>query len=455
MSAFARLLEWFQQDDLNMHSVLVQRGDDLLLEAYAYPYGPDTLHDVRSVAKSVTALLIGIAIGEGLLPDGVETPLGACLPARYGHYFKDERRAILLAHLLSMTSGLALADSDTWAMLGSPDWITFCLKAGLAELPGRHFEYATPNYTLLAAVLQHVTGDALAFAQERLFGPLGITNWYMLTEGPHGQDPQGGTPGGMGLFLTPRDLLTLGRMVAAGGRWQGREIVPEVWIKMITARRVEQPDGGAYGYGWWHKDGLNAALGFGGQAILIDPARDAIVVMTGAEQATDKISLANALIFPALDARPAPVAGPMIVNTPEAQPVPPLPDLAAQISDAAWTLESNPFGWETLRLRFAPEAAEACVEVNGGPWLPVGLDGRYRITPEGRFINWLPRTFPAALRGSWQDEKTFLIEFRELGLPEPQDITLRFDGQALSVTVIESLNNDIETFGGHMARRNE
>ena len=283
MSTFAPLLARFQQDDSKLHSVLVQRGDDPLLEVYAYPYGPDVLHDVRSVAKSVTALLIGIAIGEGLLPGGVETPLGVCLPERYAHYFKDERRAILLAHLLSMTSGLALADSDTWAMLSSPDWVTFCLKPGLAELPGRHFTYATPNYTLLAAVLQHVTGDALAFARERLFAPLGIDDWYWLS------GPDGVTPGGMGLFLKPRDLLKMGRMVAHGGRWQGRELVPEVWIKMITARRVDQADGAAYGYGWWLRDGLQAAIGFAGQALVIDPAQDAIAVLTGADAETRSV----------------------------------------------------------------------------------------------------------------------------------------------------------------------
>jgi CubicO group peptidase (beta-lactamase class C family) len=447
MSAFAPLLEQLPQPDLNLHSVLVQRGDDLLLEAYVYPYGPDALHDVRSVAKSVTSLLIGIAIGEGLCP-GVEARLVDCLPARYARYFEDARGAILLAHLLSMTSGLALRDSDTWEMLNSPDWVAFCLGKGLAQPPGRRFEYATGNYALLAAALQHVTGDGLAFAQERLFGPLGITDWYWLAESSR----DGGTPGGMGLFLTPRDMLTVGRMVAAGGRWQGREIVPEVWLQLSTARRVEQPDGSAYGYGWWLRDGLIGAVGYAGQVILLDPDRDAIAVMTGANPAADLFALANRLIFPVL-AEAALSSGPMFLGTPQAQPVSSLPPLAAQITDAAWDLEENPFGWKTLRLRFAPGSAEASVAINGSEWLPVGLDGRYRITPEGRFINWLPKTFPAALRASWQDGRTFLIEFRELGVPEPQDIVLRFADQTLSVTVIESLNNDIQTFGGRLAAR--
>ena len=168
--------------------------------------------------------------------------------------------------------------------------------------------------------------------------------------------------------------------------------------------------------------------------------------------------MAHTLIFPALakaQAGQAALPEPLILNAPPVQPVPPLPDTAARVSEAVWTLEANPAKWETLSLRFTPGAAEAGVRVNGGDWLPVGLDGRYRITPEARFINWLPRTFPAALRGRWQTEHAFLIEFRELGLPEPQDITLRFDGQTLSVTVIELLNNDIETFGGTLARQNE
>ncbi len=443
MTHLADLPALIRREHFNLHSLLVERGGDLCLEAYVYPYAPEVLHGQRSIAKSLTAILIGIAFDRGLLP-GVEARLVDCLPPRYAGHFDEAKRAIRLGDLLTMRSGLALGDGDTGRIIASPDWAAFCLDAPLVAAPGERFSYATANYTLLAAALHHASGDILAFTQESLFGPLGIPDFYWRT------GPQGDTPGGTGLLLAPRDMLKLGRLVADGGRWQGRQVVSADWVRAMIAPRVPQPDGAVYACGWWLERGLIVASGYAGQAIAIDPTRDVVVALTGADTRPGKVGMIADRVLPALDgALPAPAA-PVIIDRPEPEPVPPLPALAAHVCGQTYRFAPNPFGWEALRLDFMPGAAEARVQVNAHPALPVGLDGLYRITPEGRFINWLPRVFPAALRGRWRSEDAFAIDFVELGIPEAQAVTLTFsaDGAAVGVQIVDALNNEIETLSG-------
>jgi CubicO group peptidase (beta-lactamase class C family) len=257
-----------------------------------YRHGP--LHTMQSVSKSVTSALVGIAIGRGELPP-VETrvmPLFEGVPAAGS----DPRRAdMTLEHVLTMTTGIKWDESSvTYTdpanscanMEKSPDWIKFVLEQPMAQAPGTGFAYNSGATELLSYLIKKGTGkQAHEYAAEHLFAPLGITDTYWKTTPTGLADTEGG------LYLTARDLAKIGYLYLHDGIWDGRRLLPEGWVQASTSPKVDTRPGfdrsRKYGFQWWvlpyGKDGRYAwaALGYGGQRLIVVPEHDLIAVFTG------------------------------------------------------------------------------------------------------------------------------------------------------------------------------
>ena len=171
---------------LGIHGVVVVRGGKLVYETYrpgddrmlrvrlgVVPHDAATLHDVRSVTKSVVSLLIGIALDRGLIA-GVDQPALAYLPD-YAALRTDDNQRILLRHLLTMTSGLRWNEDLPYddpknslrLMNEAADPYRYVLEQKLVHEPGKWWEYNSGNTMLLGAVLRHATGKELPdFARE-------------------------------------------------------------------------------------------------------------------------------------------------------------------------------------------------------------------------------------------------------------------------------------------------
>jgi CubicO group peptidase (beta-lactamase class C family) len=256
-----------------------------------YQRGP--LHTMQSVSKSVTSALIGIAIGRGEIPG-----VGArALPYFEGYRFaEDPRRSRwTLTDLLTMTAGIRW-DEDTVAytdpanscalMEASRDWIQFVLDQPMAAEPGATFVYNSGVTQLLSQVLKRATGKhADEYAAEHLFRPLGIESFYWKKTPTGHPDTEGG------LYLTAGDLAKIGYLYAHDGVWEGRRVLPADWARASTSPRVAtSPKEGAYRYGyqWWvlptpGQPGARnfAALGYGGQRLLVLPELQLVAVFTG------------------------------------------------------------------------------------------------------------------------------------------------------------------------------
>jgi CubicO group peptidase (beta-lactamase class C family) len=285
----------------NVHAVLVARGGKLVFERYFR--GPDeinnrrvenvdfdagTLHDNKSVSKSVASLAVGIAIDRGLIRS-VSEPILSFFP-ELSDLRSPERDRLQLVHALTMSMGLKWVeatpdrnyDNDEVRMQMARDPCRYVLSLPEVAPPGQEFFYNTGALTLVSAIVRKATGRPLdEFARETLFEPLGIAQaeWARV---------RGDTNAGGGLRLRPRDMAKIGQLVLAGGRWNGRQVVSKAWIETSTAPKLKATDDQSYGYLWWlghtrlngHEVHWLGALGRGGQSIRIVPELDLVVVVT-------------------------------------------------------------------------------------------------------------------------------------------------------------------------------
>jgi CubicO group peptidase (beta-lactamase class C family) len=288
----------------NVHAVLVARGGSLVFERYFkgsdeiqsrpvrnVSFDADTLHDMKSVSKSVASLALGIAMDRGLI-GSVDEPIFNFFP-ELSDLRSPEKDRIRLSHVLTMSMGLKWEeatpetgddDNDEARMRRAPDPCRYVLGLATTAPAGREFFYNTGALALLSAIIHKATGRPLdEFAGATLFGPLGIT-------GVEWARRKGDTDAGGGLRLRPRDMAKIGQLVLAGGRWNDRQVVSKTWITASTTPRIEATGGFFYGYLWWLGRSLFngrevhwvAALGRGGQSIRIVPELDLVVVVTAA-----------------------------------------------------------------------------------------------------------------------------------------------------------------------------
>jgi CubicO group peptidase (beta-lactamase class C family) len=257
-----------------VRAMVVARNGQVLGEEH-WLGAPETLRQSRSVTKSVTSMLICIAIERGLIPEGAGARLVDYLP---DDLVPDDpaKHEILLWHLLTMSSGFEWdEDADVVPWLFGPDPVRDILSRPLAAAPGTQWNYNTAASHLLSVVLSEASGmNALQFADAHLFGPLGITDRrWLLT---------GGYPnGGHGLLVRTEDLAKLGVLYVNGGRWGDEQVVPSWWVDVSTSAWVHNIGSMGpltnlgYGWLWWLGRGADydvyTALGWGGQFVFCVP----------------------------------------------------------------------------------------------------------------------------------------------------------------------------------------
>lgn len=281
-------------------SVLVARHAKLIYEGY-FDGDASALRDTRSATKSITDVLVGIAIGEKKL-SGVNARVLTFLPehARKMENPDPRKDKITVEDFLTMSSPL---ECDDWndasrgneeRMYVVEDWAQFILDLPVrgrmhlgeqVEAPkyGRYFSYCTGGVFTLSEVLQKVTGVRTdRYAQDKLFGPLGITDAQWV------YSPLNIPQTGGGLRLTSRDLLQVAQLYLNGGTWQGQRIVDGAWVSASTQPHAQIDDETEYGYLWWLKAFTSGGKSYpaffmsgnGGNKVAVFPRLDLAVVIT-------------------------------------------------------------------------------------------------------------------------------------------------------------------------------
>ena len=283
MRSHYRTLDW------PLDSVLVIKNGYICFEDYPNPlFSEGSPHVMYSCTKSVSSALTGIAINLGLY--GIDDTVIDFFP---GHTFDNMdawKEAITIQDLLMMRSGIPWDETtydyghilnDVTAMVGSTDAVQFVLDKPMESEPGTDWVYNTGASHLLSAIITAESGmSTVAFADQHLFGPLGITSRIWAT------DQQGINWGGHDLYLRPRDMAKFGYLYLNNGTWDDQQILPATWVTTSTSALSAPGTDTGYGYQWWSTPsfGSYSARGYLGQFIFVFPEYDLVIVFTSNDQ---------------------------------------------------------------------------------------------------------------------------------------------------------------------------
>ena len=292
LSAIARK----ELEEFKSLAFLVIKNDSILYEEYWDEGAKGSITNSFSMAKTFVSVLVGIAIGEGKIKN-VDQAVGDFIP----EYKIGENAKLTVKHLLTMSSGIDF-DEDYVSPFAYPakayygtEIRTLTMKYKLAETPGKVFKYLSGNTELLAFVLEKATGKNISdYASEKLWMPIGASKsafWSL--------DHENGVEKAYCCFNSnARDFARIGALYMHHGNWNGKQIVPEEYVKnsVIPANLVDEENkpNNRYGYSWWmlKYKGMHIyyARGILGQYVVAIPDKNILMVRLGHKRSKEKMN---------------------------------------------------------------------------------------------------------------------------------------------------------------------
>jgi len=290
-----------------IYSLVISKNNKIIHQQYFNGQDSTTLFNDQSLTKSVTALLIGIAIDKGYIRS-VDEKVADFFPELKTDTDK-RKQDITIRQVMNQASGFYHEGVNVGALLNIPDPSGYVIKAPLVSEPGQVFCYNNAATHLLSVIITKSTGmDTRAFAKKFLFDPLGITSfdWKKMKDGYYD---------GCGLLsirLRSVDMLKLGNLVLNKGVYHHRQIVPAKWMTSIINPEVTYKtpwglDNSLYGLCWYHADyrgtKITYALGWGGQFMFIIPSLKTVIMTNSSvadATAIKEAALITGRLFPEL-----------------------------------------------------------------------------------------------------------------------------------------------------------
>jgi len=404
-------IKQIKQNGTNVHSLLVIKNNYLVLDASFYPFKSSYAHDLASVTKSITSLLIGIAIDKKFINSENE-PIVNFFPEY--KISNDTLKSVRIKDLLNMSSGFQCSWNDGEKELGemrkTRDWVQFMLTLRFANIPDAQFSYCSGNFYLLAEILQRATKMSChEFAKKYLFKPLGFGASYWLA------NYKGVNHGWGDLHISIYDFAKIGCLILNDGAWNGKQIISKQWLdKIQPLHKIQKTE--FYGYGWWldaESPDLVQAIGRGGQRLFIFKARNLVIATDGGggydSGKLDDIALTAIDKYDKNENNYA-----LLQNTVKNAS---LPDTSTAIPAAfpeselnnTFLLEDNEMGLRSMRFEKRETGYYIIVRFtdNSTEDHPIGMNDQYRISNEPAF------GLPMAFKGKWAND-TLFIDYNRL-----------------------------------------
>ncbi len=276
--SFDKLLE-----DNKTVAFLIIKNDTIQYEKYFKGYNQESTIPSFSMAKSVTSILIGCAIDDGLIKS-IDEPITNYIPELKKNGFEK----VTIKHLLQMTSGLKFSESyfDPFGEAASfyygRNLKREVSKLTLKRTPGEKFEYVSGNTQLLGSVLQNALKEKTItqYFQEKLWTPLEMeydASWSI------DKKSDGTEKTFCCINARARDFAKIGRLYLNKGNWNGKQVVSKKWVEESTKIDVIEGSDEGYQYQWWlpSVNGDFMAEGILGQFIYVNPSKNIIIVRMG------------------------------------------------------------------------------------------------------------------------------------------------------------------------------
>ena len=233
--------EVYCNKNINIHNLVIARHGRVLVNIGFDAWDTSVWRCVFSQSKSITSIAVGMLLEDGLIT--LNTTLAQIFGKRVPALYKSKAKELTVFHLLTMSSG---ADFNELQCITTDNWLKGYFTSGFNFEPGEKFNYNSLNTYVLSAAVSVLTGKSMvSYLEERLFDPLGITDYFWE------KCPKGADRGGWGLYIKPLDMMKIGQMMMDGGVWQGKRILSEKYVRAATTKRIDVPAGaGDYDYGF-------------------------------------------------------------------------------------------------------------------------------------------------------------------------------------------------------------
>ncbi|MBE7494118.1 MAG: serine hydrolase [Verrucomicrobiaceae bacterium] len=447
--AILDFLDAVEREKFELHSLMMLRHGKVIAEGWWEPYGPEFVHTMYSMSKSFTSTAVGFAVAEGKL--SVEDKVVSFFPDELPAKVSDHLAAMRVKDLLTMSTGNEKEPTQT--VVKEENWVRTFLAQNIAHPPGTQFMYNSAATYMCSAIVQKVTGQTvLDYLTPRLFTPLGISGmrWESC--------PRGISTGGWGLSIQTEAMAKFGQFLLQKGKWNDKQLLPAAWIEEATRFHIQQPGGDkpdrpkarndwlqGYGYQFWRCQGT-AYRGDGafGQYTIVLPDQDAVIVMTSENKNMQgQIDLVWKHLLPAFDAKSDASASDKLASL---KIVPPKGSFKSPHAVSnQYVFDANDLGIKAVTFAFDFTACALLIDKQPvhfryNAW----LRGEAMIpgAPPRLISGGKPKTTPLskiAAAAAWTDDSTLVLTLRYYETPHSDTLTCVFDGDAVTITFLNSI----------------
>lgn len=428
-------------DLTELHHLIVMVDGKIAGELHPAPFKAEHRHTLYSVSKTFVAVAVGLAVDDGKL--SVEDELAKFFPQ-----YASTIAGVKIKDMLTMQSGFK---TEGGMRNKQQDWVDYYLSRPLFALPGTRYSYDSIETYLLSAVVQQVMGkDVLQLLNERVFGPMGITDveWELC--------PKGIVTGGWGIYMSAMSQAMFGQLLLNQGNWNGQQLISSEWVKeMMTVRVVREAND--YGYQIWlcEYPGAWRADGAFGQYIIVVPQKNMVVVLNQCSRSKgwpERGNIWNTVVKYCMNCaiETTPAALESLKKYEAGASLPLLDgnsynDLAKKYDGKKFKLENNKLGWKSISFKFDTErlilnvieedGSKSAIELGYKQWLTSQLGGypNYSIGAQNRFSG-ITGPFYTGSCYAWNEDNTLSAKIHYVNWVTSIKLDIVF-GDNLEITV--------------------